>query len=290
MKKIDKAVLKTIIYSDIFNFPLKGWEIHKWLIELRADLMEVEEALNRLIKQGLISNKDGYFYLTGRDRLVRLRQKRAIVSSQFWPRAKMAARLLKLIPWIEVVGVSGGLARNNVDRTDDIDLFVITKPGRMWLSRLLGIILIDLTGWRRLPNQNDEKSAHKICLNVWIDGGHLALENSSVYLAHEVLQSEVVWQRRQSYYKFLAANQWVFDWLPNWVGVYKPKKNQQGARVPGWYLTDYLESVARYWQLKIMSSPRGEERVNKGQLFFHPLDYRQPVEAEFLSKCRLFKL
>ena len=188
------------------------------------------------------------------------------MASTFWPRAKLAARLLKLVPWIEVVGVSGGLARNNVDKADDIDLFIITKPGRLWLSRLMGILLMELTGWRRLPDQNDTNSAQKICINVWIDGSYLALNKPSVYLAHEVLQSEVIWQRRQAYYKFLAANQWVFDWLPNWVGVYKPKNNQQSVRSPGWYLTDYLETVARYWQLKIMSTARGEERIEKGQL------------------------
>src|SRR5262245_34090416 len=50
-KHMESAILKTLIYADIFDYPLKAWEIHKWLIsKKKCELSEVEESLRRLVK------------------------------------------------------------------------------------------------------------------------------------------------------------------------------------------------------------------------------------------------
>src|SRR5688572_24668802 len=124
---MQKAILKTLIYYDLFNFPLKAWEIHKWLIGREASLKQIEKTLNVLIKKSKINTKKDYFFLAGRSRLVKERIAKEQVSKSHLQTAKNISQLFKLIPWIKLVGVSGSLSMMGSSQRDDIDLFIITS-------------------------------------------------------------------------------------------------------------------------------------------------------------------
>jgi hypothetical protein len=84
------------------------------------------------------------------------------------------------------------------------------------LTRLFSVFLVELTGKRRRPG--DQKVKDKICLNMLLDESHLAIpeKERDLFSAHEVCQMKPLWEKERTYQKFLKANQWSQEFLPNW--------------------------------------------------------------------------
>lgn len=215
---MEKAILKTLIYADIFDYPLKVYEIHKWLIGRKATLRQIEKTLVDLNKLRKVKGKKGYFFLPGQEGLIRKRHIREKQAHKFLLKVKIITAVLKIIPWIKLIGISGGLAMENTNKTDDIDLFIITAKNRLWTVRLLVLGLLSMIGQRRKAGESGRKIAGKICLNTLLEEDRLGQGKGDIYLAHEVLQMKVLWQRDGIYSKYLEDNNWAFKLLPNWIG------------------------------------------------------------------------
>src|SRR3989344_4740427 len=240
---MERAILKTLSYYDIFNFPLKAWEIHKWLVGQQASLRQVEKSLRFLIHKAKIKKQKDY-YLIGKTGLIRERVKKEKILKKHLQTAKNISLLFKLIPWIKLIGVSGSLAMMGSSRKDDIDLFIVTSENRIWISRLFLIFLTSLTGLRRKRREKILQAYGKICINLILEENNLAQTKGNIYLAHEVLQMKVLWQRDEVYSKFLHANDWAFKYLPNWKsGVLEKGKGAsvKGKVKSGSGLADWLE-------------------------------------------------
>lgn len=275
---MEKAILKTLIYYDIFNFPLKAWEIHKWLIEKDASLKQVENSLKSLIKKSKIKKQNDYYFLAARKKLVRERELKELSSRHHLTIAKYISILFKLIPWIKLVGISGSLSMMGSSKKDDIDLFVITGKNRIWISRLLLIFINSLTGLRRTRREKILSAHGKICINLILDTESLEQNKKNIYVAHEVLQTKILWQRDEIYSDFLHTNFWAFKFLPNWKSTIiesqklKVKSQKQNSKLKSSKTVDLLEKLAKRLQLKIMGNPDKSERIEDSALYFHPED------------------
>lgn len=295
---MEKAILKTLIYSDIFDYPLKAWEVHKWLIGRRASLKQIEKALKRLNKELSIKNKGDYYFLPRRSGLVKKRVEREEESRRFFRQARFYGGILRAIPWIKLVGVSGSLAMDNAKRGDDIDFFIVTEKGRLWISRLFIILMLEFFGVRRKRGEDGVEARGKICVNILLEEGNLAQPINNIYLAHEVLQMRVLWQRGGAYQRFLEENDWVFRYLPNWVsganishqalGI--KRKNQDKRRLNAYILIpdtlNWLEGWAGWFQKRYMGKPSGKERIYSGALYFHPGDVKEKVLAIYQKRIK----
>jgi len=203
--------LATLAYADIFDYPLTASEIWRFLISRRlVSSRQLAPLLKKLV------SKRGFYFLSGRQMIVGKRQQR-----QEWsrPKLKIARRTawwLRLLPTIKMVAVSGALAMENTSENDDIDLLIVSGAGRLWLTRLLTVLLVELVARRRRPG--DRQAKDKICLNMFLDERHLAMpENErNLYTAHEVCQLKLLWDRSQTYQRFISQNQWVKKYLANW--------------------------------------------------------------------------
>lgn len=191
------VALATVAYADIFDYPLTQEELTRWMI----------------FGGGPPKQKKEYYFLSGRDHLVAVRQKRAAWQREKWAIARSAANILSKIPTVRLVGVTGGLAMNNAKKEDDIDLFIVTSEGWLWTSRLLATILMDFFGLRRRPNEMSV--ANKICLNMFTSELAALKSERDLFSAHEVLQMEPIFDRKNTYKKFLQANRWASKFLPN---------------------------------------------------------------------------
>lgn len=296
---MEKAILKTLIYANIFDYPLTIFEIHKWLIGppagragRKVTLRQVESAIGRLSKKAKVKSKKDYYFLPKQDGLVGKRKHRERQSEGYLRKAQILTFLLKMIPWIKLVGISGGLAMNNASKKDDIDLFIITEKNRLWISRLIILSILSLVGQRRKVGDVGRKIAGKLCINTLLEEDRLAQSSKDIYLAHEVLQMRVLWQRDGVYGKYLEENSWAFKFLPNWVGndnvqskMYNVKKRSNNSKL---YIVNYtfglLENLAKKFQLWYMKSPRGMERIEDGALYFHPNDIRPKILKLYKQK------
>ena len=287
---MEKAIVKTLIYADIFEFPLNIFEIHKWLIEKKATLRQVESALSRLVKNSQLRVQKGYFYLSDKDGLVVKRRRRKKQSERYLKKARTLTTTLRIIPWIKLVGISGGLAMENAEKQDDIDLFLVVSKNRLWLSRILALGLLSLTGQRRKLKDSPRKIAGKLCLNILLEEDRLAQYSKDIYLAHEVLQMKVLWQKNGVYRKYLEDNNWAFKFLPNWVGSIPNVLSVLGDKLksnnPPNIILDMCEKLAKQLQLSIMGSPKGMERIQDGAVYFHPNDCRMKVLSEYQKRVK----
>ncbi len=289
---MEKAVLKTLIYADIFDYPLKAWEVHKWLIGKKATLKQVEKTLKDKNLKSKIKNQKGYYFFSKRKQIVRKRINREKESKEYLKVAKIAGFLLKLIPWVKLVGISGSLAMRNSSKKDDVDLFVITAKKRLFLSRLALLFILSLIRKRRKVTDSKKKAAGKICINLLLEENNLAQNDSNIYLAHEVLQMVPLWQRDDVYSQFLEANNFAFKHLPNWISS---QKQHQKLKVKDqkYFLfnifslaLDLFEDFARWIQLKLMTEARGMERITNHSLYFHPENHGIRVLREYQKRSK----
>ncbi len=302
---MEKAVLKTLIYADLFDYPLKAWEIHKWLIGKKATLRQVEKALMKLDHESRIKNQGGFYFLKKKEGLVLKRKHRRKKSQEYFQKAKLISMFLKIIPWIKLVGISGGLAMENVSKIDDIDLFIVISKNKLWLSRMLILGILEILRQRRRVGDGLRQAAGKICCNVILEEDCLR-QRQDLYTAHEVLQMKVLWQKDGIYEKYLEENDWAFKFLPNWISSVQESARQRAknrsrnqvarlglanrqptARLAApHFLTavdfaSFLENIAKKFQLRIMKKPKGLERIEEGALYFHPQDYRENILMKF---------
>lgn len=211
-----KAIFKTLVYADIFDYPLTSGELYRFLIADKAlNYSRFRQALTRTnTNEKQIDTNGEYFFLRDRRKIVVTRKKREKWSQEKLKIAKRVASWLKLIPWIKMVALTGALAMNNSRKNDDIDLFIITSKNRLWLSRGLVVTFLRLTGLYRRPG----KIKNKICPNMLLDEGHLMIpsKEQDLFSAHEVCQLKPLWDKNNCYQKFIKANLWVKKFLPNW--------------------------------------------------------------------------
>lgn len=293
---MEKAILKTLAYSDIFDYPIKMWEIHKWLIFKKADFKQIEKAVDRLIRKQKIQTFKEFYFLPGRKRLVVKRLKKQQQSKWNLLKIKWIGKSLSVIPWIRLIGVSGSLAMENAGKQDDIDLFIVTAKNRLWLSRLLVLSMLDLMGVRRKFDMDRGKARGKVCVNLLLEEDRLA-QTQDLYTAHEVLQMKVLRQKDKTYFKFLSDNDWVFNFLPNWTtdgakhqkGQVVGKKVSTKKRLETVLQNPYvevLEKLSRILQLKLMHKAKGQEQVLPNALYFHPENYQEQVLKLYKSKVK----
>ncbi len=290
---MEKVILKTIIYSDIFDYPLKIWEVHKWLIRQEAGLPQVKKAISRLVRKEVIYVSKEFVVLTGRKGLIKKRTSMERWAGIYFSRAIKISYLLKVVPWIKLVGVSGGLAMGSVSKEDDVDLFIITQKNRLWLTRLFVLFILAITLQRRKASDNKLTSAGKICPNLFLEEDQLGQRNRDLYTAHEVLQMKVLWQRENTYSRYLEDNSWVFEFLPNWSTLSLRSGNWRSSNFPkvvdsSTPLAMTFENLAKKFQLWMMKKPMGKERVEDHSLYFHPKDYRSEVLEKYKSRVDKF--
>ncbi len=278
-----EAIIKTIAYGDIFQYPLRAEEIIQRLIGIRYQVSGIRTEL-RKIKQ--IEEKDGYYYLSGRHALVPLRRKRTEWSKKKLQIARRAAAVLSHIPTLKLIGISGGLASYNVDEDDDIDLFFITAADRMWTSRLFVIGLLEVFGFRRRPGDTNVKN--KICANMMIDESHLTMpaEEQDLFGAYEVSLMMPLWQRDRIHDRFLEKNRWVRKWLPNFTAQSCSSSNKQNGSI---LFSHALERMCSGMQLRYMDKRRTTEIVEDGRARFHPHDARKRVTEDYRKILRRFR-
>jgi len=203
------AILYTLAYSDVFDFPLNQREIHRYLIGFKANPDQVGNKLTELHQKGLLTNRDELYAFPGREKNFTLRLKRAELSTNLWSDAIRYGMWIARLPNIRMVAVTGALSSNNVDAGADLDYFIITKPGWLWTTRAM-ILAIDRVSARF------GSRAH-ICPNYMITSRSLALDEEDLFTAQEMARM-VPLAGLNWYNNFRQENKWTEQFLPNAKG------------------------------------------------------------------------
>ena len=238
------AIVNTLVYADLFDFPLTRSEIQRYLVGEPASTTQVaamvdgDASLRRHIAQ-----TGAWIHLAGRSHLAEVRRERALVSARLWPIARSYGARIARLPFVRLIGVTGALAMNNAEAGDDIDLFILVQPGRLWLCRLFVLAVVKLAA----------RHGTDLCPNFLIATDHLGLSERNLFTAHEVSQlvplTPTPW-----YHVFLNANGWVRNFLPNALptaSIGDTHVDRQPARrvVTGMLSTRLFDPIER-WEMQ----------------------------------------
>jgi len=293
---VEQAILKTLIYADLFDYPLTRAELWRRLIwekQLAPSKRDFEATLKRLEKNSKVLKRieqgREYYFLPGREAMVKRRRRREGEARRKLEKAGRIVKFLRLCPWVWLIGVSGSVAAGNARPGDDIDLFVVTAPRRLWLTRLWLVLTLELLGQRRRPQARQIKN--KFCLNLLISADQLAYfsQERNLFLAHELRQLQVLFHRHNTYYQLLWVNRWVKQFLPNWPPRSWPAK-YFSSPLPRGLVWDWGERLAYWFQRQWMARRRTRERVEPFLAAFHPRDLSRLVLTRFSRRCRHFQL
>jgi hypothetical protein len=284
---LEEAILKTLAYSSIFDYPLTVHEIHKFLIQKKTSLLSVKKAL---IAMKSVSQNKGYYYLNLKEDYTNRRNTLTKISNKKIKIAKRLGRLLSFIPTVQMIAVTGSLSMMNSKEDDDIDFLIIVSPGFLWITRLIVTLFLDFIGTRRKPKSKILKD--KICLNMFLDNDHLHLPKNyqNLYSAHEVVQLKPIFSRKKTYENFLGENSWVLAFLPNSLSVNLIFRNRSTR------CNEFLkkviwpiETIVYFCQKRLMYKKITREVVNKHYIFFHPRDTKVQILGRYYKTLDMLK-
>jgi glycosyltransferase involved in cell wall biosynthesis len=199
---VDVAVMKTLAFADLFDYPLSKNEIYLGLAEYDAELEEVEMALASLAFSRAIERKDSWYCLAGRSGICQARRDRNRNTTQLLKHnQRMLARICNW-PGVHAVALSGAAAFGNCKECDDIDLFLITKKQRLWLVHLSLVIFLKFTGQRRL-----------FCMNYSISEDCVERLTENFFVAHQIAHIRPI-SNRDELDRYLERQSWIGRYLP----------------------------------------------------------------------------
>ena len=198
------AVLRSVTYAALFDYPLTLAQLHASLVEVRAEAPAVASWWrDSEFLQATIEHRDGLYFPAGRSELLQTRARREALSRDLLEREHRVLSLAARMPFVRMVALSGSLAHLNAERSADLDLFVVTAAGRVWSVTLSVLVIARLLGWRK-----------RLCLNYVISERVLTIEPADLFSANQIIHLRPI-KGHDVFERFVNSNPFVRRFYPN---------------------------------------------------------------------------
>jgi len=290
---LSKDIIHSLLYFNIFRFPLKIDELFSNSSIKGVSLSELIDEVNLLVKQGIIKKHGEWFILYNNISFIKDRDEGTTRAESYLRLAKKIGCFMSCFPFVRGVFISGSLSKGYMNSKSDIDFFIVTAPNRLWLCRTLLIL------FKKVFLFNSRKF---FCPNYFIDTDHLEIPDQNIFTAKEL--SYLIPIYNSSIYKqLLESNEWREEYMPNFPArsrlIYSGApwfkdfmEVLLGGKV-GEVLDNFCMKVTEgFWRKKYKTifgkdvvSIRCKKYVSK----FHPKGYQNKViEKENISKFEEF--
>jgi predicted nucleotidyltransferase len=268
---LDQAEIASVIYHNLFDYPLNMRDLVKWRAGKRAYFSPQE-----------VGKSEGFYYIGSRALIYKRLMREKVFKGKMLI-AKRAVRFIKLVPSVKLVGITGALAMKNAAIDSDIDLIIITSKNTLWTTRGIILLLLKLVGVPvRRYKVNEEKD--KLCLNMWLDETALGWKGErNVFTAHELAQIIPLFDSGGIYCKLKQENEWVIDYWPSAWG--KARRGEQLKQRGG--LLTFFFRILNYPLMQLqylyMKNKITKEVVTLHKALFHPVDWSEVVNTQLGS-------
>jgi hypothetical protein len=227
MSDLEKAIVKTIIYFDIFDFPLTAFEVWKNLYGCKAGLEEVRVALeSNAVLKTKINQEQGFYFPIGRESIIETRLARYNIAAKKFKRVIKVARILAIMPFIKMISVCNNLAYSNAREESDLDLFIVTARERIWAARFFSALFLKIFHLR----PTDRNAKDKICLSFFVSENNLNLQGlameEDIYFFYWLCHLLPIYDSRNIFSDIVRNNQWIRETIPNYFPVEKSSRRQ----------------------------------------------------------------
>jgi hypothetical protein len=289
------SAYRCIGYSDVFAHPVRKEEIALFM-DMSVTDDELTDILEQLVKKKIAGCINGYYFIgDGKEKI----KQRLDKEKRFLKNRKVIVTIGKLIsrfPYVKSVSVSGSCSKGLLERDGDVDFFVITAPGKLWLCRTLLIM------FKKIFLLNSKKY---FCVNYLIDERSLEIPDKNLFVANEITTLAPVYNPTL-HEAFLKANKWTEEFFPNreqynasLVSAAKPARltgrlietvlnNRFGEKLDNYF----FHLTLKVWKKRFAEFDSDDfdlnMRTRKNVSKHHPRGYQKKVLAE-LDK-RLHKI
>lgn len=309
---LEKSLIATLCYFDVFDYPLTLMEIWKWLFDesnsKRYSLSEIRETLeNNQAISVKIESEEGFYFLKGRKAIVKTRKQRYQTAEGKMKKAIRVANILRYIPFVRMIAVCNNLAYSNAKKLSDIDFFIIVSHSRLWQTRFFVSMVTHLMKMRR----HNGFISDRICLSFYITDNHLNLEQLMItpvdpYFIYWFGQLVPIYDNQGYFSKLISANEWIYKYLPNLVmnkpvqrrkvedtkwslGIKKIQEIFLGGAM-GSFLEKRLKTVQKRQMIRNKKSKQWEQNtavmIDDDILKFHENDRRGQYAEQFDNKLK----
>jgi len=205
------SIWRVLLYFEVFSYPLTAKEIFHYLdfsfdaSDQALAIDEVKDALDEMVAQGRIVRFGDFYQTQDQPSWVEARLDCNRRADEYLPLANRMARFIGCFPFIRGVFVSGSLSKHCMKPDSDIDFFIITAPGRLWLARTLLVL------FKKIFLFNSHKY---FCVNYFIDTEHLEIEEKNLFTATEIVTLLPLYGREWCV-RFFESNRWAQRRYPN---------------------------------------------------------------------------
>jgi hypothetical protein len=310
-RKVDvgTSALAALAYADLFDYPLSVDELVRYQIGTSFSAPEIQSWLQQnsvstlangrpMSNDGRRSMGDGrhivvsranWYTLPGRESNFEKRRARKQASARVWKRAKVYSHWISRMPFVRMAAITGALAVDNIAGRPDIDLLIVSTPGRVWICRRGLIMLVRLARF----------VGDDLCPNYVLSRRALALDQRDFFTAHELAQMVPMFGV-PLYTTMIGENLWARHYLPR---AFEPRElgtasvvyprtgavKRVAERVLGLGVMDGWER----WELKRLRTKlaasigeAAEVVCSPDQCKGHTGLHRQTVMSRFRSKLR----
>ncbi|MDO9509720.1 MAG: hypothetical protein Q7J14_00350 [Candidatus Magasanikbacteria bacterium] len=217
METIEKAIIKTLSFFDLFFYPLTKEEIFSYLWQIKSDQDLVFKTTAELLDKKVIEEKNGYYFLLGKEQNCEVRKNSLLESELKLKIAHKAVKKISVVPFVKAIFVCNSVAFGLAKKESDVDLFIVTAKKRIWIVRFFTNLILLLFRLRRI---NQKSVSNRICLSFYVDEENLDLKNvravpEDILFAYWLATFLPIYDPDKLGEKILLANTWLKNILPN---------------------------------------------------------------------------
>ena len=297
-------VLRTLLYYDIFSYPLKGEELFTFLPQNTITPQDFSDHLKKFSgeKDTPFAEREGFYYVKPNEHFIRARRENENVSRKMWRMTGFMTHIIKRFPYVRCILVTGSLSKNNSDRSSDLDFMVIAEKNRLWITRTLLML------FKKIFLFNSYKY---FCINYYITADRLEIEEKNIYTATEIAYVKATYNTALME-DFVKANGWIKKYFPNYI-TGDPRLHNAGCKVSNGHsylqkfyefffngvlgdrLNEYFRKVTvKHWDKRYANVDEKE----RGHMFkstetvskTHPLNMQKKVLNRYYDKLKEFNL
>jgi predicted nucleotidyltransferase len=196
-----KKIISLVGYFAVFDYPLTSKEISTFL---NVNEIDAQEELNYLVKEGVLNQHGAYYGPQVDEEMVARREAGNQRAEDLRAKAKKNADLIARFPFVRGVFISGSYSKGFIGEDGDIDFFIVTKPGRLWVARTFLIL------YKKVFLLN---SHEYFCVNYFVDENHLQIEEKNIFTATELV-TLLPMVNESLFDNLMEANEWTRSYYP----------------------------------------------------------------------------
>ncbi len=277
-----EAICDVCRYYAQFSYPPTEHEIYTFLpIKISHGLLK--QQLQVLVEANKINNKkvngEVRYALRKHADVLQGAASKLKHGKSLYRAAQAYLQVLRFIPSVYYLGISGSLSMKYISGESDIDIFVVAAGQTIWQTRFALLI------YKHLLMVLSPHIGKKLCFNLFFaeDGMNLRKNKHSEYIGHELLQLKTIIDKRQTYESLKFNNRWIVNYFPN-VHINTHKENGLNKMIRQSKSNSIIEQTAKHIQKWWLSHKKMKVDDFGAQVWFIQEDFEKKLTTTIRFK------